>query len=59
MISNNIHTESTFESAIDRHLTSNGWHPGNASDFNCDLVFDKKDFVETGLKAVSTRRTIK
>ena len=37
-----IHTESTFEFAIIAHLTANGWHPGNASDFSRDLAFDKK-----------------
>lgn len=42
MGSSNIHTESTFESAIIEHLTTHGWHLGNASDFSCDLSFDKK-----------------
>ena len=39
---NGIHTESTFESAIIEHLTANGWHLGNASDFSRDLSFDEK-----------------
>lgn len=50
MSSNSIHTESTFESAIVGHLTSNGWHLGNASDFSRDLAFDKKavlSFIQT------------
>lgn len=45
-----IHTESTFESAIIEHLTANGWHQGNASDFSRDLSFDKKavlSFIQT------------
>lgn len=45
-----IHTESTFESAIIDHLTSNGWHLGKASDFSRDLAFDKNavlSFVQT------------
>lgn len=37
-----IHTESTFESAIIEHLTSNGWLEGNQSDFSQDLALDKK-----------------
>lgn len=41
-MSNGIHTESTFESAIIAHLTANGWHAGNASDFSRDLAFDEK-----------------
>ena len=36
---NSIHTESTFESAIIEHLTSNGWLQGNTSDFSRDLAF--------------------
>ena len=39
---NSIHTESTFESAIIEHLTSNGWLEGNDSDFSRDLALDKK-----------------
>jgi type I restriction enzyme R subunit len=50
-MSNNFkHTESAFESAIVGHLTSNGWHQGNASDFSSDLAFDKKavlSFIQT------------
>ncbi len=41
-MTNGIHTESTFESAIIEYLTTHGWHLGNASDFNRDLSFDKK-----------------
>src|SRR3989339_1386511 len=46
----NIHTESTFESAIVGHLTDNGWHLGNDSDYSTDLAFDKKaviDFIQS------------
>ncbi len=39
---NSIHTESTFESAIIEHLTSNGCLEGNQSDFSRDLALDKK-----------------
>ena len=45
-----IHTESTFESAIVAHLTTNGWQLGNAADFRRDLAFDKKavlSFIQT------------
>ena len=37
-----IHTESVFESAIIDHLSANGWHLGNASDFSRDISFDEK-----------------
>ncbi|MFO0795199.1 MAG: type I restriction endonuclease [Candidatus Brocadiaceae bacterium] len=50
MTSNNIHTETTFESAIIEHLTANGWYLGNDSDFSRDLAFDKKavlSFIRT------------
>ena len=49
-MSNNIHTESTFEAAIIEHLTSNGWNEGNATDFSSELALDKKamlDFIQT------------
>ncbi|ODS31327.1 MAG: hypothetical protein SCARUB_03556 [Candidatus Scalindua rubra] len=55
MTFNNIHTESTFESAIFGYLTSNGWHLCNSLDFNRDLAFDKNDYVEIGFKPVSQR----
>jgi type I restriction enzyme R subunit len=45
-----IHTEDTFERAIVEHLTANGWHTGNASDFSRDLALDKRavlEFVQT------------
>ena len=41
-MTNGIHTESIFESAIIEYLTTHGWHLGNASDFSRDLSFDKK-----------------
>lgn len=41
-MSNGIHSESTFESAIVRHLTANDWHLSSSSDFSRDLAFDKK-----------------
>src|ERR1035437_1762252 len=44
-MNNLIHTESTFEAAIVEHLTQNGWHPGNADDFNKELAFDKKTVI--------------
>ena len=50
MSHNFIHTESAFESAIVGHLTANGWHLANASDFSRDLAFDKKavlSFIQT------------
>ncbi len=37
---NSIHTEATFESAIVGHLTENGWHLGNDSDFSRELALD-------------------
>ncbi|MBI4688537.1 MAG: type I restriction endonuclease subunit R [Nitrospirae bacterium] len=49
-MNNGIHTETAFESAIVGHLTENGWHLGNASDFSRDLAFDKKaviSFIQT------------
>jgi Type I site-specific restriction-modification system, R (restriction) subunit and related helicases len=49
-MSNGIHTESTFESAIIEHLISNGWHQGNAYDFSTELALDKKailSFIQT------------
>lgn len=49
-IMTSIHTESTFESAIIKHLTSNGWFEGNASDFSSEIALDKKavlDFIQT------------
>ena len=41
-MSNGIHTESTFESAIIEHLTNNGWFEGKADDFSTELALDKK-----------------
>ncbi|OGU35956.1 MAG: restriction endonuclease subunit R [Ignavibacteria bacterium RIFOXYB2_FULL_35_12] len=49
-MSNSIHLESTFESAIIEGLTSIGWFEGNADDFCNDLSFDKKailSFIQT------------
>jgi len=49
-MTNGIHTESTFESAIIGHLTNHGWHQGNADDFSTELALDKKavlDFIKT------------
>lgn len=43
---NRIHTESTFESAIIEHLTSNGWFEGNATDFDSEIALDKKAVLE-------------
>ena len=45
-----IHTESTFESAIIEHLTSNGWHAGDESDYDKEHAFDRRavlDFIKT------------
>jgi hypothetical protein len=45
-----LHTESTFESAIIERLTSNGWYKGYTTDFSSELAFDKKavlDFIQT------------
>jgi len=36
-----IHTESTFESAIIEHLSSPGWIEGGAADFSPELAMDK------------------
>lgn len=50
MVNYSIHTENIFESVIVEHLTANGWHLGNASDFSQDLAFDKKavlSFIQT------------
>lgn len=50
MSSNNIYTESAFESAIIEHLTANGWLLGKDLDFSRDLAFDKKavlSFIQT------------
>ncbi len=38
---NSIHTESTFESAIIEHLSSNGWTKDNTYDFSRDLALVK------------------
>lgn len=49
-MSNGIHTESTFESAIIEHLTNNGWFEGKADDFSSELALDKKailSFIQT------------
>lgn len=49
-MNNGIQTESTFESAIIEHLTSNGWFEGNAYDFSSEIALDKKavlEFIQT------------
>lgn len=46
MLKESIHTESTFESAIIEHLTSNGWHSGNESDYDKESAFDRKAVLE-------------
>jgi type I restriction enzyme R subunit len=43
---NSIHTESTFETAILEHLTSNGWHPGNEANYDKELAFDTGAVLE-------------
>jgi type I restriction enzyme R subunit len=58
VMSNNIHTESTFESAIIEHLTANGWHLGDTSDFSRDLAFDKKA-VLSFIQSSQTKEWIK
>jgi type I restriction enzyme R subunit len=40
-MNNFLHSESTFETAIVEHLTSNGWQSGNADSYNIDLAFEK------------------
>ncbi|MDR4506746.1 MAG: type I restriction endonuclease [Candidatus Brocadiaceae bacterium] len=44
-MSNGIHSESTFESAIIKHLTANGWIEGNPQEFSADLSMDKKAVI--------------
>ncbi len=49
MNKNSIHIEATFEDTITEHLTANGWHLGDKSDFDSELALDKKavlDFVK-------------
>ena len=49
-MSNSIHTEQTFESAITEYLTSNGWYKGNDTDFSSELALDNKavlEFIQT------------
>lgn len=41
-MNNSIHTESTFESAIIRHLTENGWYEGDTNGFSSEIALDKK-----------------
>ncbi len=41
-----LHTESTFESAIINHLTSHGWYEGKSLDFSAELAFSKKAVIE-------------
>ena len=41
-----IHTETTFESAIVEHLCNNGWIQGNSTDFNTSLAFDAKTVLK-------------
>lgn len=41
-----IHTESTFESAIIEHLSSNDWELRSADDFSRELALDKKAVLE-------------
>lgn len=41
-MSNSIHTESTFESAILEHLCANGWSEGKDTDFDRELAIDRK-----------------
>ena len=49
-MANSIRTEQTFESAIIEHLAGNGWHEGNANNFNSEIALDKNailDFIQT------------
>lgn len=41
-MSNGIHSEATFESAIIEHLINNGWVEGDDGDFSAELALDKK-----------------
>lgn len=41
-----LHTESTFESAIINNLTKHGWYEGISMDFSTELAFDKKAVIE-------------
>lgn len=49
-MSNFIHTESVFESAIIDHLCSHDWLQGHADEFSRDMAFDKRavlDFIQS------------
>jgi type I restriction enzyme R subunit len=45
-MSNEIHKESTFESAIVKYLTNHGWFAGNPVNFDNILALDKKSILE-------------
>lgn len=40
-MSNGIHSEATFESAIVEYLVNNGWHERHDNDFSAELALDK------------------
>jgi type I restriction enzyme R subunit len=45
-----IHTEHTFESAIIKHFTENGWFEGSSTNFSSEIALDKKavlNFIQT------------
>jgi len=44
-MNNSIHKESTFESAIIEHLTSNGWYEGIAEDYSKEFSLDKNAVI--------------
>lgn len=46
MMSVDLHKEKTFETAIVEHLTSHGWHAGEAKNFSRELAFDKTAVLE-------------
>ncbi|MDR0704289.1 MAG: DEAD/DEAH box helicase family protein [Planctomycetaceae bacterium] len=41
-MSNSIHTETTFETAVIAMLCETGWTEGNAADYSAELALDKK-----------------
>lgn len=53
-MSNGIHSEATFESAIIEYLVNNGWHERHDNDFSTELALDKNAIL-TFIKSSQTK----